>query len=69
MTFPLERLVAILGALLEEHDGDYRPAHAEADWTDLEMGRTEVSALVSPPRLNYIYISCPQLQRADNAAV
>jgi len=49
--FPLDRLIAILGALLEENDVENRPPAPEfvlpGEYTEMEMGRAQVYALVS----------------------
>ncbi|KAI6101091.1 OPT oligopeptide transporter protein-domain-containing protein [Pisolithus croceorrhizus] len=50
-TFPLDRLLAILGALLEEHDVDSWPFDHRfvlpGEYTDMEIGRIHVYAAVS----------------------
>ncbi|KAH8828112.1 origin recognition complex subunit 5 C-terminus-domain-containing protein [Flagelloscypha sp. PMI_526] len=49
--FPLDRMIAILGALLEENDADSRPKKLEfkvpGEYTDSEIGRTSILAIVS----------------------
>lgn len=49
-TFPIDRLIAILGVLLEENDVELRP-HAPqftipGEYTDMEIGRVQVYAAV-----------------------
>jgi origin recognition complex subunit 5 len=49
--FPLDRLIAILGALLEENDGEVRllaPLEytVPGEYTDMETSRIEISAAV-----------------------
>lgn len=52
MTFPLDRLLAILGILLEEYDYDSRPQEPEylsgvpGEETELELGRVHVYGAV-----------------------
>ncbi|TFK64530.1 hypothetical protein BDN72DRAFT_774453 [Pluteus cervinus] len=50
MPFPLDRMLAIFGALLEENDTDKRPFRIEysipGEYTDMETGRVAVSALI-----------------------
>jgi hypothetical protein len=50
MPFSLDRLIAILGALLEENDVDSRLTAPEfvypGEYTEMEIGRTQVYALV-----------------------
>lgn len=52
MVFPLDRLMAILGILLEEHDADSRPdlpeleAALSGEYTELELGRVHVLGAV-----------------------
>jgi origin recognition complex subunit 5 len=49
--FPLDRLIAILGILLEENDVDVRPAAPEytipGEYTEMEITRVHVYASVS----------------------
>ncbi|KAH7925660.1 hypothetical protein BV22DRAFT_1194968 [Leucogyrophana mollusca] len=49
--FPLDRLLAILGALLEENDVETRPHAAEyklsGEYTEMEVGRAQVYAAIS----------------------
>lgn len=51
-TFPLDRLLAILGALLEENDYETRPPDPRfelpGEYTDMEVGRVHVYAAVRP---------------------
>jgi origin recognition complex subunit 5 len=48
--FPLDRLIAILGILLEDNDVETRPPALEfvfpGEYTEMEIGRTQVFALV-----------------------
>ena len=48
--FPLDRVIAILGALLEENDVDTRPLAREftipGEYTDMELGRVGIYASV-----------------------
>ena len=50
MVFPLDRLLAILGILLEEYDADLRPDIPElalsGEYTELELGRVHVLGAV-----------------------
>ncbi|EFI28402.1 hypothetical protein CC1G_13936 [Coprinopsis cinerea okayama7 len=50
--FPMDRLVAILGALLEENDADSRLATEEfaipGEYTDMEISRRSIHSSVSP---------------------
>ena len=49
--FPLDRMIAILGALLEENDVDDRPPMDEfvlpGEYTEMEIGRVQIYASVS----------------------
>jgi hypothetical protein len=49
--FPLDRLLAILGVLLEENDVDTRPNAPQfiipGEYTDMEIGRVQIYAAVS----------------------
>lgn len=51
MSFPLDRMIAILGVLLEENDADMRPAAPDytvpGEYTEMEISRTAVFAQVS----------------------
>ncbi|EIM83784.1 uncharacterized protein STEHIDRAFT_148595 [Stereum hirsutum FP-91666 SS1] len=53
MVFPLDRLLAILGILLEEHDADSRPdlpdleSALSGEYTELELGRVHVLGAIS----------------------
>lgn len=55
MVFPLDRMIAILGVLLEENDADVRPPAPEysipGEYTEMEISRVAIYALVS-------YICC-----------
>ncbi|KAI0089393.1 origin recognition complex subunit 5 C-terminus-domain-containing protein [Irpex rosettiformis] len=50
MAFPLDRMVAILGVLLEENDADYRPPAPEytipGEYTEMEISRITVFSQV-----------------------
>lgn len=50
MVFPLDRLLAILGALLEENDVERRPHDSRfgipGEYTDMELGRVHIYAAV-----------------------
>ncbi|EMD36587.1 hypothetical protein CERSUDRAFT_115622 [Gelatoporia subvermispora B] len=50
LPFPLERLLAILGVLLEEHDAEVRPQAPEfaipGEYTDMEISRVSVHAAI-----------------------
>ena len=50
MPFPLDRMVAILGVLLEENDADTRPDAPEyrvpGEYTEMEISRMGVYAQV-----------------------
>lgn len=52
-TFPLDRLLAILGTLLEENDYETRPHDPRfellGEYTAMEIGRIHIYATVSPP--------------------
>lgn len=58
--FPLDRLTAILGALLEENDVDARPLAPEytvpGEYTDMEIGRTGIYASVSD-----LFVAIPRM--------
>lgn len=60
MVFPLDRLLAILGILLEEHDADSRPdlpdleSALSGEYTELELGRVHVLGAV---RLSSLIVS------------
>lgn len=49
--FPLDRLIAILGVLLEENDFDSRQIPSQflipGEYTDMEIGRVQIYAAVS----------------------
>ena len=49
--FPLDRMLAILGALLEEYDADTRPPAPQyqipGEYTDAEIGRVAVYGAIS----------------------
>ena len=49
--FPLDRMLAILGALLEEYDADMRPPAPQyqipGEYTDAEIGRVAVYGAIS----------------------
>ncbi|KIY47747.1 hypothetical protein FISHEDRAFT_44824 [Fistulina hepatica ATCC 64428] len=51
MTFPLDRLVAILGALLEEYDADDRPLAPQytipGEYTDMEIRRVGIQTAIA----------------------
>ena len=51
MPFPLDRMIAILGILLEENDADTRPPAPEykipGEYTEMEITRLSVYAQVS----------------------
>ncbi|GJE92400.1 Origin recognition complex subunit 5 [Phanerochaete sordida] len=51
MPFPLDRMIAILGVLLEENDADIRPAAPEhtvpGEYTEMEISRVAVFAQVA----------------------
>lgn len=50
MPFPLDRLIAVLGALLEENDADSRPRRPEhtipGEYTDMEISRIGIHSSV-----------------------
>ena len=52
LAFPLDRLLAILGVLLEENDADARPPAPQfavpGEYTDVEISRVAVYAQVRP---------------------
>ena len=52
-TFPLDRLLAILGVLLEENDADVRPPTPQyavpGEYTDVEISRVAIYAQVRGP--------------------
>ena len=51
IAFPLDRLIAILGVLLEENDADARPHAPEytipGEYTEIEISRVAIFAQVS----------------------
>jgi origin recognition complex subunit 5 len=51
MAFPLDRMIAILGVLLEENDVDTRPPNPDynipGEYTELEISRVAVFSQVS----------------------
>lgn len=50
MAFPLDRMIAILGVLLEENDADVRPPAPEysipGEYTEIEISRVATFAQV-----------------------
>ena len=54
--FPLDRLIAILGIILEEYDADIRPPAPEftipGEYTEMEISRIHIYGAVSPSRLH-----------------
>ncbi|OAX34000.1 putative origin recognition complex, subunit 5-like protein [Rhizopogon vinicolor AM-OR11-026] len=51
LVFPLDRLLAILGSLLEENDVEYRPHDSRfgfpGEYTDMELGRVHIYAAIT----------------------
>jgi origin recognition complex subunit 5 len=58
VVFPLDRLLAILGALLEENDVECRPHDSRfgipGEYTDMELGRVHIYAAVSISRQTHV---------------
>ena len=54
LAFPLDRMIAILGVLLEENDADARPVAPQytlpGEYTEMEIARVAVYANVRLPR-------------------
>jgi len=63
-SFPLERLVAILGVLLEENDVDTRLPAKEltipGEYTEMEIGRVQVyAAIMELTSMRYLHRTSP----------
>ena len=61
MPFPLDRMLAILGVLLEENDADTRPPALEyeipGEYTEMEISRVAIYEQVCHKFLESQYIS------------
>jgi len=71
MTVPLDRLLAILGVLLEENDADIRPAAPQytqpGEYTDMEISRVTIHAQVMELASMRLLLRVSPMDRLDTA--